>query len=119
MLMYGISSSGMTITLHYCCGKLDDISFSGVEKDRCPMGDHLKKSGCCNDKQVSAKLHAEQQAATKWVQSTQKQFIAQPYYPSAINVFTAQIIQVNRLARGTPIPISQVPLFIKNCVFRI
>jgi hypothetical protein len=118
MLVYGISSSGMTINLHYCCGKLDGISFLGKQDKGCEMGNHLKKSSCCNDKQISAKLNADQQSTAKWLQ-VYKQLIAAPVYSTSYNLFTNQIVTTNRLARGTPVPIFPVPIFIKNCVFRI
>ena len=118
MLVYGLSSSGMTINLHYCCGKLDGVSFTGKKEKTCKMGNHIKKSGCCNDKQISAPLNFEQQAATKWVQST-KQTIAVPVHHVLNTSFKDYIVSTNRLARGTPEHLPSIPLFIKNCVFRI
>jgi hypothetical protein len=118
MLVYGLSSSGMTISLHYCCGKLDGISFSGKQGKSCDMGNHLKKSGCCDDKQISASITGEQQTASKWVQ-VNKQPVSIPNFPAVNSLFTDYIISVDRLARGVPVPISPVPLFIRNCVFRI
>jgi hypothetical protein len=118
MLVYGLSSSGMTISLHYCCGKLDGVSFTGKQDKACKMGNHIKKSGCCNDKQISSSFYSDQQAATKWVQST-KQTIAAPVYQMVNTSFKGYIVSVDRLARGTPESIPSIPLFIKNCVFRI
>ena len=118
MMIYGLSSSGITISLHYCCGKLDGVSFSGKQERTCEMGNHFKKSGCCNDKQVSASFNSEQQAATKWVQSA-KQTIAAPVYHVLNTSFKGYVVSVNRLARGTPKHLPPIPLFIKNCVFRI
>ena len=118
MLVYGFSSSGTTVNLHYCCGKLDDISFSTQKNDRCPMGNHVKKSNCCHDKQITAKLIPDQEQSTKWIQSKQL-LIATPVIQAASISFTESIVSVDRLARGVPVPITIVPLFIKNCVFRI
>ncbi|HKG68647.1 MAG TPA: hypothetical protein VKA92_07245 [Segetibacter sp.] len=118
MLIYGLSSSGMTINLHYCCGKLDGVSFTGKKEKPCKMGNHIKKSGCCNDKQISASLNFEQQAATKWVQLT-KQTIAVPVYLVGNTSFKDYIVSTNRLARGTPDLLPSIPLFVKNRVFRI
>jgi hypothetical protein len=118
MLVYGLSSSGMTISLHYCCGKLDGISFSGKQGKSCDMGNHLKKSGCCDDKQISATITGEQQTASKWVQ-VNKQSVSIPNFPAVNSLFTDYIISVDRLGPRVTVPISPVPLFIKNCVFRI
>jgi hypothetical protein len=118
MLVYGLSSSGMTISLHYCCGKLDGISFSGKEEKSCKMGNHVKKSDCCNDKQISASLHSDQQLAAKWVQAN-KQIIAAPVHQDINTSFKGGIVSNNRLARGTPEYLPSIPIFLRNCVFRI
>jgi hypothetical protein len=118
MLVYGLSSSGMTITLHYCCGKLDGVSFTGEQEKSCNMGNHVKKSGCCNNKQISASLTSDQQLAAKWVHSA-KQTIAAPVYYITNTSFKDHLVSTDRLARGTPEHPPSVPLFIKNCVFRI
>jgi hypothetical protein len=119
MLVYGVTSSGMTITLHYCCGKLDDISLTGNAEKRCPMGGkHIKNTSCCKDTQLTAKLTTDQQTIAKWVQASH-QGVVVPASSSFPLDYTAQYVSVNRLARGTPVPISSLPLFIKHCVFRI
>jgi hypothetical protein len=82
------------------------------------MGNHIKKSGCCNDKQISSTLSTEQQATAKWVQVT-KQTLTAPVSQATNTLFTGYVVTKDRLARGTPVPISPVPIFIKNCVFRI
>lgn len=117
MLVYGLSTSGMTINLHFCCGKLDDISFSGQNSKGCEMGNHLKKPGCCNDKQVVAKLVSDQQTTAKYTQTNNEVVAIAPAVTYGLS--TNLYVSVNRLARGTPVPIVSVPIFIKNCVFRI
>jgi hypothetical protein len=116
MLVYGVSSSGMSITLHYCCNKLDSVSFTAHSKS-CEMGDRSKKSSCCSDKQISTKAIADQEAA-KWVQSLNSTVAVPVSTPAFIN-FASCKVSVQRLARGTPFKISSVPIFIKNSVFRI
>ena len=119
MLVYGLSSSGMTISLHYCCGKLDGVSFySANESKTCKMGNHFKKSGCCNDKQIYSKVTSEQEQSDKWLQVTMNQTGAIATSP-AFTFFRENIISPDKLARGTPVPISSIPLFILNCVFRV
>ncbi|WP_148661191.1 hypothetical protein [Flavisolibacter tropicus] len=36
ILVYGVASAGATLHLHYCCGKLDKISFSAAHNKDCP-----------------------------------------------------------------------------------
>jgi hypothetical protein len=45
--------------------------------------------------------------------------IAAPVYQMVNTSFKGYIVSVDRLARGTPESIPSIPLFIKNCVFRI
>jgi len=118
MLVYGLSSSGMTISLHYCCGKIDGVSFTGVHERSCEMGNDLKKSGCCNDKQISASISSEPQAVFEGVYVA-KQPIAAPFYPYINTSFRGAIVSSDKLARGTPLSNSSVPLFIKHCAYRI
>jgi len=61
--MYGFSSTGMTLHLHYCCGKLDAIDLSPVKDEHCSSGHKLVKKSCCDEKQVSLKLKPEQNPA--------------------------------------------------------
>lgn len=60
LLVYGLSSTGMTIQFHYCCGKLKDISFSPVAVKQCGMKHMSVGKPCCNDKRVELKLKADQ-----------------------------------------------------------
>lgn len=118
MLVYGLSSSGMTVSLHYCCGKLDGVSLTGKQDKTCKMGNHSKKSNCCKDKEISASKTADHQAAAKWV-NLANQPIALPVYYVVNTSFKDYSISIDRLARGVPVNHLKVPLFIKNCVFRI
>jgi hypothetical protein len=118
MLTYSLSFLGMTVSLHYCCGKLAGISFSGKQENTCKMGSHSQECGCCNDKQVSASLVAEQQAANKWFH-----YAKQPITSSASQAlntsFKNYIVSFDRFAGGISAFIHSIPLFLKNCVFRI
>lgn len=56
VLLYGLSSSGMSVYVHYCCGKIDKVDFSADGKMSCPAGDHPPKKGCCDSKEFSLKI---------------------------------------------------------------
>lgn len=66
IMAYGLSSSGMTVHFHYCCGKLDKISLEPV-KGKCEGARSMKSKSCCDSKQVKLQLKGEQQHQ-KWVQ---------------------------------------------------
>lgn len=65
IMVYGLSSSGMTVHFHYCCGKLDKVSLEPV-KGKCESSSLVKPKKCCDSKQVELKLKGEQQQ--KWIQ---------------------------------------------------
>jgi hypothetical protein len=62
LLVYGVSSSGMTLHLHYCCGKLDAIDLTPV-KHNCSEKTTIGKKSCCDNKELNFNLSADQKAA--------------------------------------------------------
>lgn len=117
MLAYGLSSSGMTISLHYCCGKLDGISLNGKHDDSCRMSSELKNTDCCFDKQISASITTDQQIDSKYIQVFKQTNVA-PLYYEEISPVNDQVFSTKPKGRCAPFETS-IPLFIKNCVFRI
>ena len=60
LMGYGLSSIGMTVHLHYCCGKLDKIQFSAPSKKHCGnKHEHISGKSCCDDKEISIKLKSD------------------------------------------------------------
>ena len=118
MLVYGLSSTGATVHLHYCCGKLDDISFSHNAKKGCAADKAVGKKSCCDNKHIELKLKADQEAAAKWVHSY-KAFDTPVFITASYAFFIRQHKPVNEYATGPPLAASPLPLFIKNRVFRI
>src|SRR4051812_8247477 len=63
-LVYGLSSSGMTLHLHYCCGKLKNVQLTPVEKKHCGTAkQHSVSKPCCNEKEISLKLKGDYDSA--------------------------------------------------------
>lgn len=117
MLVYGLSSTGATVHLHFCCGKLDDISFSSIEKKTCSTKTVSTKK-CCDSKHVELKVKADQEPGAKWIMVL-KDPSTSVYTTSYYLLAPTKKIPVNAYATGPPLPASLVPLFIKNCVYRI
>jgi hypothetical protein len=116
LLVYGLSSSGMTIQFHYCCGKLKNISLSAVATKQCGMKHASVGKPCCNDKQVELKLNADQKTeqVAKFVFSApvvEKQ-------ESGIFVFAPVITKPVVPEIFAPPPL-QNSLYILHCVYRI
>jgi hypothetical protein len=117
IMLYSFSSSGATVQLHYCCGKLKNITWGSIQEKDCGMQQKMGSKPCCETKSVSAKdqdqdhefytvsfgsnVPVEPQTLLTNVQppSNIVSFIAEPAIP--------------------PSPPLSGSLFILNCVFRI
>src|SRR5690348_11812044 len=65
LISYAFASSGASVDLHYCMGKMIGWDFDYTTKSDCRnCGMQTKPSkGCCDNKQINAKIDKEQQAA--------------------------------------------------------
>lgn len=61
MLLYGISSSGMLVQLHYCNNNLSEISLNSKQADCCCESENEKSNDdCCENQVISAKIDIDQ-----------------------------------------------------------
>ena len=60
LIVYGLSSSGMTVNFHYCCGKLKKVEFSSVQVECGMKMKHSSSKKCCDNKQVHLKVKDDQ-----------------------------------------------------------
>jgi hypothetical protein len=73
-LLITISASGISISLHRCCGSIKHFSFLGLSDEckmakrqaaaDCPLGDAFKKQSCCTDQKISLGQRADNTVAT-------------------------------------------------------
>ncbi|RYY47385.1 MAG: hypothetical protein EOO06_12615 [Chitinophagaceae bacterium] len=65
LLVYGLSSTGMTVHFQYCCGKLEKIDLVPPITNHCvgDKGNKIENKKCCDDKEVSLKISSEQSPA--------------------------------------------------------
>lgn len=118
MLMYGLPSTGASLYLHYCCGKLDTVSFSVQHKDGCMQKSSVSKT-CCNNVAIDLKLDTDQQPFAAWVS-----YLPTVTAPIAIlqdwQLTTPAVEAVKcHWSTGPPIIKATIPVYLKNCVFRI
>lgn len=68
VLIYGLSASGATVYLHYCCGKVDKITLLEPDKPLCPLHKEVmvkkQSQDCCKDQQVKIEKKADQYTYT-------------------------------------------------------
>lgn len=119
MLIYAVSSSGATLHIHYCCGKIDKIDFNSSKKEHCPFSDKAFQKSCCDNKQVELKIKNDYKVETE-AKLPPRNITA--YVNSVHAVFdTSLFISSNPLYfSGVSPPLSApVPLYILDCVYRI
>lgn len=118
MLVYGLSSSGTSVSADYCCGKLSKIAVSLSEAENSKQDNQLENKKCCGHKEVNLKLKADQETYTT-------QTINFSIQPVILPVFCTIECNANKLSKhltsySTRPPLySPSDLFIKNRSFRI
>jgi hypothetical protein len=117
MLIYGVTSSGMSVKLHYCCGELDGITFISKHSNGCAEGHETMTEGCCSDQQLAAKLdgdhkHSQLIIVQKLVEHAAYQL---PRFVHPVNISTTD----NEVNTSLLLPRTSVPIYLKNSVFRL
>jgi hypothetical protein len=128
-LVYLSTSIGANVHLHYCMGEL--FSWSLIDKDgktcgQCGMpksgaDNHCMaaKGGCCKDTQTFVKLDKDQK-----VSETDYKFVAPSFEVLPANFvhlpdrYVASFV-VDHPKSNAPPDHGKVPVFIRNCTFRI
>jgi hypothetical protein len=128
-IVYLTTSMGATVHLHYCMGKL--FSWSLFEKDskncgQCgmpknSMGGHCMavKDGCCKDRHTHLQLDKDQKTGETAYVFSDLSFIALPAtMATSPDPYEETYIAGYPTTNSPPEP-HKVPLFIRNCTFRI
>jgi hypothetical protein len=116
LLVYGLSSSGMTLQFNYCCGKLKSVKLTPVKDSECGMAHSMGSKKCCDSKQLELKIKADQ----KLEQSGKFVFSLPLLQKQEHSVAVAHLAAANEIAPEVfaPPPL-QKPLFVLFCVYRI
>lgn len=121
VLYLGVSS-GATVHLHYCMGKLLGVSFTDNDSNKCGKCGMKKtaspKKSCCKDEHKLVKL-GKDHTASAFIELLQAPLLLQPVhqYETAIAAVGEQPVLFPS-PHSPPYP-GDVPLFVRNCVFRI
>lgn len=116
-------SSGATVHFHYCMGKLISWSINEQRKDICDFCGMLKgkskANSCCQDEKQQAKVEKSQKASqTVYQFDPPSSAILQP---ALLYSYNTQIpVKMTREALSNAPPEGQlIPVFLRNCTFRI
>ena len=120
-LLYLGTSTGATVHLHYCMGKLVDMKLWHSPASKCGSCGMKKTTAyakkCCKDDHKLVKLEkAHQKASQNTFQFTQ----AFPAIPAAyiefLQVYIPSVTQELPVSHGPP---ESIPIHILHCTFRI
>lgn len=122
-LVYMTTSTGATIHMHYCMGKLADWSVGHNDSktcSKCGMEKGVKMTnGCCNDEQKFFKSDADQKISESTFQALQLIAVALPasLIELAVNNFPS-VTEQNPTSHAPPRS-NGIAIYIRNRTFRI
>lgn len=117
MMIYGVTSSGMSVKLHYCCGELDGITFISKHSKGCAEGHETMTEGCCSDQQIAAKLEGDHKHA--------QTILIEKIVQLPVDDLTNFTYPINLVATNEGVNTSlvvqrtSIPIYLKNNVFRL
>ena len=116
------SSTGASIHMHYCMGKLAGWGFGHNDTEqcgKCGMKKTVKKNSCCKDEQKFLKFNADQKSTESVFQLQQLMPVALPAKDITIGRTDVSFNERKTPLWLTPHRISSIHLFLRYCVFRI
>ena len=117
-VLYLAVASGVEMNIHYCMGEIASVEYGKSEKGLCGKCGMESKKGCCEDETTFLKIQdSHQSSQLSWAfQVPVAELAVSPVLHSSF-VYNSRSI-ITQPANGPP-PGSHLPVYIKNCVFRI
>ncbi|HKB43867.1 MAG TPA: hypothetical protein VKC90_05750 [Chitinophagaceae bacterium] len=123
-LVYLTGSTGATVHMHYCMGKLVgwSLQHDSKKKDKCRkcgMKNFANKKGCCKDEQKHIQIEKDQKGSA-FQCNFNDQFDALASWSTTKSASAYIISPVLEYTTTHAPPFKEkAPVFIRNCVFRI
>lgn len=120
-VFYLAISSGFTVHMHYCMDKLAGWGLFHLDKDKCGVcGMHKGDTkGCCKDEHKSVRFVKDQKTTDNSSLKVQPVFLVlSAAVVSVCNDIHLQPVHRN-LYNLSPPHLRSVPVFVRNCNFRI
>lgn len=121
-VLYGFSSSGLSVYVHYCCGKIKKIDFTASQKGKCSSSCnmHAFSKSCCESKEFNNHIK-DSYVPEAAISSLAKQFQANAELTTLPNHDFAASSVCTPLTAGNSSPpvFRQAPFSILYCIFRI
>ena len=119
-IIYLTASTGATVNIHYCMGKLQSMDFghSLENKKQCPKCGMSNKKGCCEQKYQVVKVEKKYTVPATNVSATKVINLPAQFY--AIDRLMVNTTETeNYFFSNSPPDKGLVPLFIRHRVFLI
>ncbi|KQC00850.1 hypothetical protein [Pedobacter sp. Hv1] len=122
-IFYLSVSSGATVHFHYCMGQLVKLSLNQPQKDNCGVcgmsKKEVKKHSCCKDDYKQAKVDTSKKTAQTVYQFNAPVVAVDQQYGAVTDPIVLSS-ETNKAVYGHSPPESEcVPIFIRNCTYRI
>ncbi len=120
MFLYLIPAIGVTVSAHYCGGKISSLSLKFADTHKCACGNKAMKKDCCKDETKTFKLKDSHQFSTSYLIDDNKQIDFQTAL-AALLIFPdyVEFISTDFYGKNHPPDNIKLPLYIQNRVFRI
>jgi hypothetical protein len=120
-IVYLTVSSGATVNLHYCMGKLANWDLSASQSNQCGFCGmkKAKHKSCCKDEQKKLQIEKDQKTSESVFQFVQNSTAVVLVHHAIVPVFYFSSIAVQTPVAHAPPDTGSVPDYIRFCHFRI
>lgn len=122
-LVYFTASTGATVQLHYCMGKLVDWGLADKESEHCANCGMDKTvgrdNGCCKDEVTQISIEKDQKTVQTFYQLMQVSFSDLPVAFYELPAATIPSLAEEKPVSNAPPRHTGIELHIRNCVFLI
>ncbi|TAJ60619.1 MAG: hypothetical protein EPO58_05000 [Chitinophagaceae bacterium] len=118
-VVYITVSSGATINMHYCMGKLMTVDLKQEQKGTCGSCgmEKVGHKGCCKDEQKKLQIEKDQKISESSFQFLS--FVSDISVPCYFSYSDHSSLSISYPVSHAPPGVETIPIFIRNCNFRI
>jgi len=116
-------SSGATVHLHYCMGELVKWNLTALDKGNCEFcgmtKNASKKNSCCKDDYKQAKIDQSKKVSQLVYEFKPLTVVFQYTLKNDVYQTTLSAQKTNTVFGNAPPEKECIPIFIRNCTYRI
>jgi hypothetical protein len=116
-VVYLSISSGVVFNIHYCMGKIATVALGQNSSDKCGNCG-MENDGCCHDDVKVVKIQDTQSITSFQVDFLKAEASVHSFHQPDHSLDMISLSTLVETAKSPPFK-GQIPLTIKNCVFRI